>query len=495
MDKYSPNAADPVSSVPVDSSETLLVDKQLERNAIRKLDFTIVPVMILFYLLSFLERVNIGNARVAGLQKDLHLTDNQYQICLTILFIPYILTELPATLILRKLGPRVMMPTLLAVWGIIATLQGFINSFQGLLAARFFLGLVEGPVTPSILLYLSGFYTRQELSTRMAYFFATSGLTAAFAGLLAAAIEDMNGIGGKAGWRWILILEGLLSFVVGVVGYFLIPSDLRDSGILSEAEKDLLERRLEQDRPSISDELSLEPVIQALLSPHVIIMFVVGFLLGTLVFGLALFMGSIINELGFTPTRSQLLGAGPFGAGFFAAVTASYVSDKYMNRGIPSAIGATISAVGFAIFLSARDKFVVYGSLYLTVPGIYALLPVMFSWIANNSEPHYRRASCIALVVMGVNMGGILSTWSFPTKDAPRFTKTTIMNLVFCVVMALGFLANSFILSRMNASKQRRRAEILAPYGDDDTDGKVQGGGLIAWKELGDKHPDFRYTI
>jgi MFS transporter, ACS family, DAL5 transporter family protein len=112
--------------------------------------------------------------------------------------------------------------------------------------------------------------------------------------------------------------------------------------------------------------------------------------------------------------------------------------------------------------------------------------------------------------------GGILSTWSFPTKDAPRFTKTTIMNLVLCVsasfdfgrclahskvsvyscvVMALGCLANSFILSRMNASKQRRRTEILAPYGDDDTDGKVRGGGLIAWKELGDKHPDFRYTI
>jgi MFS transporter, ACS family, DAL5 transporter family protein len=87
----------------------------------------------------------------------------------------------------------------------------------------------------------------------------------------------------------------------------------------------ILARRLEQDRPSISDELSLEPVIRALMSPHVIIMFVVGFLLGTIIFGLALFMGSILNELGFTPTRSQLLGAGPFGAGVFGGHSRNFI--------------------------------------------------------------------------------------------------------------------------------------------------------------------------
>jgi len=89
------------------------------------------------------------------------------------------------------------------------------------------------------------------------------------------------------------------------------------------------------------------------------------------------------------------------------------------------------------------------------------------------------------------NCGGILSTWSFPTKEGPHFRKTTIMNLVFANSIFLGAVSCAILLTHMNASKQRRRNEILAPYVDD----KNPDGGVRAWMELGDKHPDFRYTI
>ncbi|KAL0959958.1 hypothetical protein HGRIS_011622 [Hohenbuehelia grisea] len=96
----------------------------IERRAVRKLDISILPIVSMFYLLSYLDRSNIGNARVAGLQKDLKMTDQQYQICLTVLFVPYILAEIPANLILRKVTPRILMPSLLTLWGLMVTLQG-----------------------------------------------------------------------------------------------------------------------------------------------------------------------------------------------------------------------------------------------------------------------------------------------------------------------------------------------------------------------------------
>ncbi|KAF9519048.1 hypothetical protein BS47DRAFT_1337603 [Hydnum rufescens UP504] len=388
------------------------------------------------------------------------------------------------------------MPTLLCIWGIIATFQGFVTSFKGLLAVRFFLGLVEGPMTPAILLYLSGFYPRRNLSVRIAFFLASSTLSAAFSGLLAAAIQDMNGLGGKAGWRWIIILEGLFSVVMGFAGFFLIPSTPRRSKFINEREKDLIERRLEKDRPSIGqmDKLDRKQIINSIMSPHVILLSVVMFLQGTIVYGLGFFVPSIVDQLGFSATRSQLLSAGPFGAGFLVAVTASYLSDRYKARGIPIAILSAVSTVGFVVYLCTKRKYVAYGSIYLTVPGTYASTPILASWIANNSEPHYRRATSIAVGIVALGCGGILSTWRFPTKEGPRFTTTTIMNIVFCVVIGFAALLNSFFLSRMNASKQRRRSEILAPY-TDDSDEKNRDAGMTAWVELGDNHPDFHYNI
>lgn len=131
-----------------------------------------------------------------------------------------------------------MMPTILTIWGIMVTLQGLVTSYAGLATVRALLGLVEGPMFPGIVLYLSFFYTREELALRVALFFSTASLSGAFSGLLAAAIENMDGIGGKAGWCWIFILEGLFSILMGLIGFFVVPATPRDSKFLNSEEKE-----------------------------------------------------------------------------------------------------------------------------------------------------------------------------------------------------------------------------------------------------------------
>lgn len=467
------------------------VDVAAERRAVRKLDLTLLPIITMFYFLSFLDRSNIGNAKVAGLEKSLKLTNYQYEICVTALYAPYIAAELPANLLLRRVGPKILLPTLLTIWGIMVTLQGLVTSFAGLVTVRAFLGLVEGPMFPGIVLYLSGFYTREELSLRVALFFSAASLSGAFSGLLAAGIENMNGVGGKPGWAWIFFLEGLFSMLVGIIGFFVIPSTPMDSKFLSKEQKEILMRRLERDRPSlaVNDTFSIKEIGRSLRSIHVLLVFIMFFMLGTTLYGLALFLPTIVGALGYSANHTQLLSVGPFATAFVVTLITAYLSDRYKKRGIPAAILSLFAVIGYAMYLTSTNKHVSYGSLFLTVPGVYAAAPVLSAWMANNSEPYYRRASSVAFAFIATNSGGILSTWSFPTNEAPRYTKTTIMNLVFSAVILVGSLLNVLILDHMNKKKAHKRDEILAPYGDD-----AQSNDK-AWAELGDKHPDFKYSL
>lgn len=469
------------------------VDKAEIRRAIRKMDLTILPIMTMFYLLSFLDRANIGNARVAGLQKGLKMTDHQYQICITVTYVPYILAELPSNLLLRKVGPNILMPTILTIWGVIVTLEGLVKSFHGLVVARAFLGLVEGPMFPGIVLYLSGFYTREELSLRIAYFFSAASLSGAFSGLLAAGISNMHGVGGKPAWAWIFILEGLFSVLMGLLSFYLVPATPRTSRFLSERQKEIIMERLERDRPFVNpvDKFTLKQVFASMTSPHVILLFLVYFMGGTNLYGLALFLPSIVNSLGFSPNKSQLLSVGPFAAGFFVTVILAYLSDRFKTRAVPLVCVCLLSVAGYSTYLASTAKHTSYGALYLMVPGTYATTPVIAAWISNNSEPYYRRATSIALGFVATNAGGILSTWRYPSKEGPKFRKTTIMNLIFAIGMISVAIINAVVLSYANKRKKDKRTEILAPFSTE----KEPDGGVAAWIELGDRHPDFRYVL
>ncbi|KAL5513597.1 hypothetical protein ACEPAH_3996 [Sanghuangporus vaninii] len=471
------------------------IDTEDERRVVRKLDICLIPLMAMFYLLSFLDRGNIGNARVAGLQKDLGISEKQYQICLTITYIPYIFAELPANLLLRKVGPNILMPTVLTVWGLVCICQGFTKSFAGLAAARAFLGLAEGPMFPGIVLYLSGFYTRRELSLRIALFFSAASLSGAFSGLLASAIVNMDGLGGKPGWSWIFILEGLFTVLVGIVSFFLVPSSPKTIQYLTPSEKILVCRRILLDRATadIDDRFSIREIIASLCSPHVLLNLVSFFMAGNILYGLAIFLPSIVSRLGFSPTHTQLLSVGPFAVGFVFALGTAYVSDRFKKRALCAAFAAGVAGVGFIVFFCSQSRSIAYGSLFLSVSGTYAFAPPFAAWLSNNSEPHYRRASIIALGFIATNCGGILSTWSFPDSDGPRFRRATVTNIVFAILIIIITLVNVFYLKWADREKEHHRAEILAPYCS--SEASPTDGGKEAWLELGDRHPDFKYSL
>jgi len=134
------------------------------------------------------------------------MSDYQYSFALTITYIPYIVVEIPASLMLKRVGANILLPTMVILWGLTTILQGFVSSYGGLLAARFFLGLFEGGLLPGITLVMSRFYKRDQIQMRMTLLFTAASLAGAFSGLLASVILGMHGRAGHKGWQWIFIL-------------------------------------------------------------------------------------------------------------------------------------------------------------------------------------------------------------------------------------------------------------------------------------------------
>lgn len=186
------------------------LDHAAEKKLVSKIDRVIVPLVMVAYLLCFLDRTNIGNARLYGLEDDLHLHGTQYQTAVALLFVTYVLVEIPSNMLLKYFTPSRYIAVLTVTWGIISTLTGLVQNFGGLVACRLLLGLVEGGLFPGLTIYLTMFYTKAELALRIGYLFVSSAIAGACGGLLAYGIGFMDGLAGQSGWRWVFIIEGIV---------------------------------------------------------------------------------------------------------------------------------------------------------------------------------------------------------------------------------------------------------------------------------------------
>ena len=175
---------------------------------------------MLVLVLTIRKGTNIANAAVFGLAEDLNLKGNQYNTALTIFFVPYVLFEIPSNVLLKRLKPHVWLSVCMFMFGLVTVCQGLVQNFGGLVTTRFFLGLFETGMFPGSFYLIGMWYKRHEAQKRYTFFFASTTLAGAFGGLLASAIGKMDGVCGYLGWRWIFILEGILTCVVSIAWFF-----------------------------------------------------------------------------------------------------------------------------------------------------------------------------------------------------------------------------------------------------------------------------------
>jgi MFS family permease len=189
----------------------------------------------------------VGNANVAGLTKDLGLHGLQYNTAVTLFFVPYTILEVPSNIVLKMMRPSRWITILMFSWGLTMTLMGLVNSYSGLLAGRFFLGVTEAGFFPAATFLLTLWYRRYEVQRRMAVFYVAATLSGAFSGLLAFAIQKLDGRSGREGWQWIFLIEGLIPVFLSLFIWKILPDSPETASFLTQRERDYLVNRLSED--------------------------------------------------------------------------------------------------------------------------------------------------------------------------------------------------------------------------------------------------------
>ena len=455
-----------------------------ERKLVTKIDLHVVPFLCIMYLLAFLDRVNIANANVFGLSKELDLVKTQYNNALVIFFVPYILLEIPSNIILKKLKPRVWLSICMFGFGLVTMLQGLVQNYSGLLATRFFLGVFETGMFPGAFYLIGMWYRRNEAQKRYSFFFSSTTLAGAFGGLLASAIGKMDGMRGYAGWRWIFILEGLLTCCVSFFLYFLLPCFPEEVKWLSEDERQYVQARLriDQGRSALERPIKLADVGRVLKDPKIIVGGLMYFGLIVPAYGYAYFSPAIIQSYGYTRIQTQLHSVPPWAAAFGFAMAIAWLSDRLKHRLLFCIFPICVSAAGFAILLAVHDnRNLQYAALFLVAMGAYSAMPVIVCWFNLNLGGHHRRAIGSAWQVGFGNIGGIISVYAFLDKDAPKYIPGYAICISFVALSGLSCVTY-FVMCKM-ANRNREKS--------------VRDVGLTDYEktELGDLNPDYRYLL
>lgn len=227
-----------------DPARRAVVEKSLKR----KLDMR-CSLFVLIYIMNYLDRNNISAARLKGLQADLNLTDNQYSTCLSILYVGYILMQVPSNMFINRIQrPSIYIAVAMTLWGLVSTCSGFANNFGDMVGIRFTLGFVEAAFLPGALLILSRWYTRKELTTRNAILFCGNLISNAFSSLVAAGIlSNMQGVLGHAAWRWLFWIEGAITMTIAISSAFILPDLPTNSRGFTEEELLVAQIRIMED--------------------------------------------------------------------------------------------------------------------------------------------------------------------------------------------------------------------------------------------------------
>ncbi|KAJ3509347.1 hypothetical protein NLJ89_g5266 [Agrocybe chaxingu] len=469
-----------------------------ERKLIRKIDYALIPWLSFLYLLSFLDRTSIGNAKLYHLERDLNMTDRQYLLTLTIFFFSYAIFEVPSNVFLKRLRPSLWLSFLMLFWGVMMTLQGVVRNFPQLMAMRWLLGMFEAGLFPGVNYYLSCWYKRSEFGLRAAIFFSAATVSGAFGGLLAAAISKMEGIGGKPAWAWIFILEGLATIVAGVASFWIIQDFPDTAKFLTEAERTVVIRRLQGDDQfsAAGENFRFQYILKSLRDWKTWIGMCIYIGCDMPLYAFSLFLPTIINQLGYTATPANLLTVPVYTFACIVTCGVGFIADRLGRRGYFNIGFLFIGAAGYIILISSRSAALSYFAVYMHLWNISSHP----SWVSNNVEGSYKRSVSLAMVISFGNINGAVSSNVYRANDRPWYILGHGLVLMYIGIGIIASTTYLLYLKRENAIRDRGERDEIIENQPETHDAKNEKNGRYATIEeakrrKGDKWSGYRYTV
>ncbi|KAF2093933.1 MFS general substrate transporter [Rhizodiscina lignyota] len=472
------DALDEKKTQPIDGAQSELSrDEESvainEKSLLRKLDLKLLPAVSILYLLSFLDRSNVANARIEGLTTDLHMTGNQYLTGLTLYFVGYVIFEIPCNIILKRTTPKFWLPTLTIAWGIVATLMGITQNLAGFFVVRFFLGMTESGLFPGTVYYFSMFYKRKERQYRVALFFSAASLAGAFGGILAWGIAHMDGVAGQRGWRWIFILEGIATVLVAATAYYFISNYPQNANFLSDDEKSFIHERLKADSDATRDErFNWRNVSKAFTDPKCYLYCLAFHTMSLPLYTLSLFLPTIITDLGFSAAKAQLLTVPPYALATILTISFAVISERVGRHAPFIILSSSLGIIGYIILLTNPDPThrpgVSYAGTFFAAAGIYPSTALVLSWPANNVSGQTKRATANAMQISIGNLGAVLGTQLYRPAWSPRYFVGHGMALAYMCANVVVVLITWWVLSKENKRKELAEAREGLQVTDDE---------------------------
>ncbi|KAL4734084.1 major facilitator superfamily domain-containing protein [Aspergillus similis] len=464
-------------------------EKRIEKKLVRKIDLLILPMIALSFFLSVIDRGNYGAARLQHLESDLHMSGSEFQAALSVFYVGAILFGVPSNMLLNHFGrPSLHIGLAVLSWGTITSCTAAVNNFGGMMACRTILGIAEAPIQAGLLFYLSKWYKKTELSLRISICLS-AGLVAAASGPLIAAgvLSGLDGARGLSAWRWLYLIEGIVSICGGFALIAFLPDFPHTWTALTPNVREVAIRRLTLDASETdldgADISAFDGVKLALRDEKLYILTFIQ--LCTIVcIGSQSFYPTMTATLGYSHVISLLLVAPPY---FFTTIHCcihSYLSDRSGRRFWYAIYPAPFAVAGFAIYMSPVTSFGArYFSLFLML-SVYSMNMTVNAWCATAiPRPPAKRAAAYGFLTIIPYSGSIWAPFTYRNEDLPYFRLALGINAGMMVAAAALSILLRVIMVQANLQldEEERRLRLAgAGIGVDHSSTQVRG---------------FRYTI
>ncbi|OIW25773.1 putative pantothenate transporter [Coniochaeta ligniaria NRRL 30616] len=437
---------------------------QLNKKLVRKIDLVILPTIGILYILNYIDRQNLAAAKLQGIMEDLNMTTQQFATSVSILFVGYLPFQIPSNLLITKFSrPGMYICVAVVIWGAISAATAAVKTYGQLLAVRSILGVVEAVFFPGAIYYLSAWYTKTELGKRIAALYIAQQFGNAFGGLLAAAILQLDGSHGIAGWRWLFIVEGVVTIGVGTICALIMPEFPHNSRFLSQTQRDLAVWRIESEAGAAEgreQESVLKGFAKALTDPKLLLLIFCN-MMSQGQGSIANFFPTIVASLGYSRTISLLLTAPPYILAGIVYYFLMFWSDKKNMVYLPIMVCIAISCGMYIIPMATVNVGARYFSMMI-LP-FASVGPQLLLYKAINlhlARPVSKRAAASALVNA---IGGTSNIWASYLYYAPPHFFAAFGALMGCAMLfAVAITVYRWLVLRDNKRLDSGEPELVA---------------------------------
>ncbi|KAL4876866.1 major facilitator superfamily domain-containing protein [Aspergillus karnatakaensis] len=430
-----------------------------EIGLVKKLDLRIMPIVWMMYFLNYVDRNAIASARLNGLEEDLGLVGSQYNTCISILFVGYLIMQIPSNLLMSsgKVRPSIYMSICMACWAVVSACTALTKSYGGLVAVRFFLGIAEAPFYPGALYLLSCFYTRKEIALRISILYSGNIVATAMSGLIALSVfETIDGAHGLKGWQWLFIIEGVVTFAIAILGLIMLPDHPLTTRWLTSEERELAHQRILADTVGSEESKGvLAGFKEALRDPRLYLLaFMQNMHLSACSFNN--FFPTVIGTLGFNQTITLALTCPPYLVSGVVGMIVGRTSGKLNERCWHITVPMGVAVAAFIVSCATLNTGARYFCCFLFTSGAYAVNSVILGWVsATLGQTTEKKSASLAVVNVVANASYVYTAYLYPDSDEPRYLTAMSSNAAFGVATIISAWALRFWLQNTNKKIQR----------------------------------------